>query len=220
MARSIFKAAWWPIHVAVAWVATRDRDFVEQMPFDKSMKYLAVAQAKYEADKDFRSPHKRSGEAFLALRDEAAEGGIQAIGDPYRWVGRPSRMAYEKTRVIEPLEIVSAVCRHDRDNPDCLVPKELRPDGSRFHNVLFRRREVLARFPALQATRATARKEDEAVKALSGYVTDLTKRTDAEAWLRDRNFNLGPRVFQRVWRRAREKAGLTPAAPRGRKKQA
>ena len=114
----------------------------------------------------------------------------------------------------------NAVCRHDRGIPDCLVPKELRPDGSRFQNVLFRRRKVLARFPALQATRATARNEDEAVKALSGYVTDQMKRTDAEAWLRDRNFNLGPRVFQRVWRRAREKAGLPPAAPRGRKRQA
>ncbi|MET3968069.1 hypothetical protein [Bradyrhizobium sp. S3.9.1] len=220
MAASIFTAAWWPLHVAVAWVATRDRDFVEQMPSDKSLKYLAVALAKYEAGKDFRSPHKRSGEAFFALRDETAEGGIQAIGDPYRWVGRPPRMVCEKTRVIEPLEIVSAVCRPDHGIPDCLVPKELRPDGSRFQNVLYRRRELLARFPALQATRATARNEDEAVKALSGYVTDQMKRTDAEAWLRDRDFNLGPRVFQRVWRRAREKAGLPPAAPRGRKRQA
>src|SRR5262249_4276494 len=143
------------------------------------------------------------------LRDKTADGGIQAIGDPYRWVERPPRMVCEKTRVIDPLEIVSAVCRHDRGIQDCLVPKELRADGSRFQNILFRRRDVLARFPALPATRATARNEDEAVKALSGYVTDLTKRTDAEVWLRDRNFNLGPRPFQRVWGRAREKAGLT-----------
>jgi hypothetical protein len=30
MAASIFRAAWWPIHVAVAWALTRDRAFVER----------------------------------------------------------------------------------------------------------------------------------------------------------------------------------------------
>jgi hypothetical protein len=221
MVESIFRAAWWPTYVAVAWVATRDRDFIEQMPFDKSMNYLAVELAKYEADnKGVRSPHKTSGGAFLDLRDKSAEGRIQTTGDPYRWVGRPPRMVLQKTRVIEPLEIASAVCRDDRGTPDCLVPKMLRPDGSRFQNVLWRRSEALAQFPALEATRATERNEDEAVKALSGYVTDLTKRTDAEAWLRNQNFNLGPRPFLRVWGRAREMAELTRAAPRGRKRQA
>ena len=31
MAASIFKVAWWPIHVAVAWVLTRDRAIVERL---------------------------------------------------------------------------------------------------------------------------------------------------------------------------------------------
>jgi len=223
-----FDRAYWPVHVAVAWVATRDRDFVDQLPFDKSMKYVAVALAKYADDnKGFRSaalPYKGSHGAFLALLDAVATRETKAIGDPYRWVAersgiRPRRVC-EPTRVIDPLEISSAVCRDDHGSPDCLVPKNLRPDGSRFQNSLFRRSHVLARFPALQATRATAKKEDEAVSALSSYVTDLIKRTDAETWLRDRGFNLGPRVFQRVWRRARELAGLTSAAPAGRKRQA
>ena len=45
-----FDHAHWPPHVAAAWVATRDRDFVDQVPFDKPMRYLAVALAKYAVD--------------------------------------------------------------------------------------------------------------------------------------------------------------------------
>jgi hypothetical protein len=220
-----FDHAYWPHHVAAAWVATRDRDFVDQVSFDKSMRYLAVALAMHAvSNKGLRSaglPYKNSHDASLALRDATAEGGVRAIGDPYRWfAGRPPRRVCEPTRVIDPLEIVSAVCRDDQGSSDCLVPKGLHPHGSRFQNVLLRRSDVLARFPSLQATLAIARNEDMAVKALSTYVTDLTPRPDAKAWLREQGFNLGPRVFQRVWRSARELAGLTPAAPRGRKRQA
>jgi hypothetical protein len=217
-----FDHSFWPSHVATAWVATRDRDFVGQVPFDRSMRYLSVALANYRANnRGFRFPHKRSHEAFLALLDATAEGGLQAIGNPYRWLaGRPPRIVCERTRVIDPLEIVSAVCRDDHGSPDCLVPKTMKPHGCRFQDVLFRRGDVLARFPALQATLATARNEDEAIKVLSSYVTDMIKRSDAKTWLHDQGFNLGPRVFQRVWRSARERAGLTPAAPRGRKRQA
>jgi hypothetical protein len=61
MVESAFVTAWWPIHVAVAWLATRDRDFVEQVPFDKSMRYLAVALVKYKAEnRVLRLPHKGS----------------------------------------------------------------------------------------------------------------------------------------------------------------
>ena len=38
-------------------------------------------------------------------------------------------MVCEPTRVIDPLEIVSAVCRNDHGSPDCLVPKDLQPHG-------------------------------------------------------------------------------------------
>jgi hypothetical protein len=216
-----FGHAHWPLPVAVAWVATRDRDFFDNVPFDKSMSYLAVALATYRINKSVSWPHKRSQDAFLALRDAIAEGAVQAVGEPYRWVaGRLPRKVCEPRRVIDPLEIVSAVCRDDRGSPDCLVPKDLRPDGSRFQNVLFRRRDVLARFPALPATRATASNEAEAVKALSSYVTDLIKRSDAEAWLQKQGFHIGKRSFQqRVWPKAREAAGLPPAAPRGRKRR-
>ena len=191
---------------------------------DKSMRHLAVALAKYAADvKGFKSaslPYKNSHDAFLALRDATAEGDVQAVGDPYRWIAeRPPRRVCEPTRVIDPLEIVTAVCRDDHGSPDCLVPECKRPDGSRFQNVLFRRKDVLARFPALQATLATARNEDKAVEALSTYVTERTTRPDAKAWLQEKGFNLGPRAFQRVWRKARKSADLTPLAPRGRKRR-
>ena len=44
--QSAFDHAWWPLPVAVAWVATRDRNFVE-VSLNKSMRQLAVALAKY-----------------------------------------------------------------------------------------------------------------------------------------------------------------------------
>ena len=219
-----FGQAWWSLPVAVAWVATRDRNFAE-VSLDKSMGQLAVALAKYAVDvKGFKSaglPYKNSHDAFLALRDVTAEGGVQAAGDPYRWIPeRPPRQVCEPRRAIDPLEIVSAVCCDDHGSPDCLVPGVKRPHGSRFQNVCFLRKDVLARFPALQATLATARNESGAVEALSGYVTDLTTRDDAEAWLRKQDFHIGKRAFQqRVWPKAREAAGLPPAAPRGRKRQ-
>jgi hypothetical protein len=216
-----FDQAWWPLPVAVAWVATRDRNFVDQMPLDKSMRYLAFALAKYAVDdpKSASLPYNAVHDAFLALRDATTEGGVQAIGDPYRWLAdRPPRRVCEPTRVIKPLEIATAVCRDDHGSPDCLVPKDVRPDGSRFQNVLFRRKDVLARFPPLQATLAIARNEDKAVEALSTYITDRTTRPDAKAWLQEKGFSLGPRAFQRIWRKARESAGLTPLAPRGRKR--
>ena len=217
-----FDQAWWPLPVAVAWVATRDRNFAGAL-LDKPMRWLAVALAKYAADvKGFNPaglPYKNGHDAILALRDATSEGGIQAVGDPYRWLAdRPPRRICEPRRVIAPLEIVSAVCLDDHGSPDCLVPKDVRPDGSRFQNVLFRRKDVLARFPPLQATLATARNEDKAVEALSTYITDRTTRPDAKAWLQEKGFSLGPRAFQRIWRKARESAGLTPLAPRGRKR--
>lgn len=218
-----FGQAWWPLPVAVAWVATRDRNFVE-VSLDKSMRRLAVALAKYAADvKGFKSaslPYKNSHDAFLALRDATAQkGGIQAVGYPYRWVPeRPPRMVCEPRRTIDPLEIVSAVCRDDHGIPDCLVPELKRPHGSRFQNVCFLRKDVLARFPALQATLATARNESAAAEAFSTYIAEHTTRPDAEAWLKERGYNLGPRAFQRVWRKARELKGLTPLAPPGRKR--
>jgi len=219
-----FGQAWWPLPVAVAWVATRDRNFVDHVPLDKSMRWLAGALAKYAVDvKGFKSaslPYKSSHDAFLALRDATAQrGGVQAVGDPYRWIPeRLPRMVCGPRRAINSSEIVFAVCCDDHGIPDCLMPELKRPHGSRFQNVCFLRKDVLARFPALQATLATERNESAAAEALSSYVANRTTRADAKSWLGDRGYNFGPRVFQRVWRTARGLAGLSPAAPRGRKR--
>ena len=84
-----FGQAWWSLPVAVGWVATRDRNFVGEL-LDKSMRQLAVTLAKYAVDVEgFKSanlPYKNSHDAFVALRDATAEGGVQAVGDPYRWI--------------------------------------------------------------------------------------------------------------------------------------
>ena len=127
-------------------------------------------------------------------------------------------MVCEPRRAIDPLEIVSAVCRDDHGIPDCLVPESKAPARKPLSKRLLPAKDVLARFPALQATLATARNESAAAEAFSTYIAEHTTRPDAQAWLKERGYNLGPRAFQRVWRKARELKGLTPLAPRGRKR--
>ena len=93
MAASIFKAAWWPIHVAVAWVLTRDRAFVERSNrAGKSLRSVAVALA---MDKVRAKPTERyfkgATEAWSALREEIAAGNIRASGTPFRRVADLAR---------------------------------------------------------------------------------------------------------------------------------
>ena len=88
MAASIFKAAWWPIHVAVAWVLTRNRALVERSNrAGRSLRSIAVAIAmdKVRA-KPTRRYFKRATKAWSALREEIAAGNVRASGTPFRRV--------------------------------------------------------------------------------------------------------------------------------------
>ena len=160
MAASIFKAAWWPLHVAVAWALTRDRAFVESSNrAGKSLLSVAIALAMDKVDgKPTEHYFKGSTDAWSALREKMATGGIRASGAMFRRVADLEGHAVqtnEMAREIPAVEIGTLRLQDDSDDKDCLVPEDWRvARGSNwnnlrgYRNVLVFRDDVLRAFPA------------------------------------------------------------------------
>ena len=141
MTASIFGAAWWPIHVAVAWVLTRDRAFVERSNrAGQSLRGIAVALA---MDKEGGKPTERyfkgSTDAWSALREEMAAGNVRVSGTPFR---RDSDLqghavgTSEMAREIPADEIASLRLQDDGGDKDCLIPEDWRvAHGSNRNNL-------------------------------------------------------------------------------------
>lgn len=86
-----FDHAYWPPHVATAWVFTRDRNFVDRLRLDQSMRNVSIAYA--VANKGFKPAgllYKESLDAWLDLLNAISLGKIEAIGDPYNRRTGPS----------------------------------------------------------------------------------------------------------------------------------
>ena len=164
MAASIFKAAWWPIHVAVAWVLTRNRAFVERSNrAGRSLRSIAVAIA---MDKVGGKPtgryFKGATDAWSALREEMAAGNVRASGTPFRRVADLEGGAVNTSgmaREIPAVEIASLRLQDDGNDKDCLVPEDWRvAHGSNrnnlrgYRNVTVFRDDVLRVFDAEGAT--------------------------------------------------------------------
>jgi hypothetical protein len=103
----------------------------------------------------------------------------------------------------------------------CWLPYNLFRHWCRWHNLpkLLQCFEPQESHP-VQA--ATARDETAAIKALTSHLrSNLNlKKSEALSWCREAGFNLTGRGFtDRVWPRAREKAGLEARAPAGRPKK-
>jgi hypothetical protein len=69
------------------------------------------------------------------------------------------------------------------------------------------------------ATPATTKRENAAIRDLAVQLKNNPQmaRASAMAWLKQVDHNLGKRAFDRVWSRARERAGLSRIAAPGRK---
>ena len=160
MAASIFKAAWWPIHVAVAWVLTRNRIFVERSNrAGRSPRSVAVALA---MDKVRAKPtgryFKRATKAWSALREEIAASNVRASGTPFQRVADLEGGAVNTSgmaREIPAVEIASLRLQDDDNDKDCLVPEDWRvAHGSSrknlrgYRNVYVFRDDVLRAFDA------------------------------------------------------------------------
>ena len=141
MAESIFGAAWWPIHVAVAWALTRDRAFVERSNCaGKSLRGIAVALAMDKVDGMPTEPYFKGGaDAWSALREEMAVGNVRASGTPFRRVADLQGHAVETNemaREIPAVEIASLRIQDDGGDKDCLVPEDWRvAHGSNWKNL-------------------------------------------------------------------------------------
>ncbi len=141
MAESIFGATWRPIHVAVAWVVTRDRAFVERTNRPgKSLRFIAVALAMEKVNgKPTEHYFKGITDAWSALREEMAAGNVRASGTPFWRVADLQGHAVETNemaREIPAVEIASLRLQDDGNDKDCLVPENWRvAHGSNWNNL-------------------------------------------------------------------------------------
>jgi hypothetical protein len=160
MAASIFKAAWWPIYVAVAWVLTRDRVFVERCSRPgRSLRSVAVALAVDKVrERPTKRHFKRASAAWSALREQIAAGNIRASGTPFRRTSDLQGSVVETNEIareIPAAEIASLRLQDDGKDMDCLVPEDWRvAHGSSRNNLRGYRNnralrdDVLRAFPA------------------------------------------------------------------------
>ena len=138
---SIFKAAWWPIHVAVAWALTRDRVFVERSNrAGKSLRSIEFAFTMDKVQGKATERHfKRASAAWSALREEIAAGNVRASGTPFRRVADLQGLAAETNelaREIPAVEIASLRLQDDGHDKDCLIPEDWRvAHGSNRNNL-------------------------------------------------------------------------------------
>ena len=86
--------SWVPLHLAIGWILTHDRGFVDNLPFDGSTRMLAVpiAEARFNGIKA-KSIH----DGWLNLCDALRTGTVRAQGIPYwrrsRVGGLPSKLS-------------------------------------------------------------------------------------------------------------------------------
>ncbi|MGB8607414.1 hypothetical protein [Bradyrhizobium sp.] len=211
--------SWVPLHLAIGWIFTRDRDFVGKLPFDGSTRKVAVAIAiQIEMAKGTKA--KPIDDSWLDLRDAMLTGKVRAQGIPYwrrpRDGGFPVETA-EVRRDIPAAEIADANLRDDNEYRDCLIPKDWHVSSAPFYrNIQVLRANLLAVF---RPPAPTTKDEAGAITALANLLREGPKlrRAEARRNLAAEGFNISDRRFlNRIWPQARLEAGLEALAPAGR----
>lgn len=238
MSSDILKAVWWPVHVAIAWVQTRDLDLVEDVGnAHKALLSVAAALAWHDLKGErIRRHFDNLDDAWSALRDSAAAGNLRLSGQPFLRKADLSGNAVETndpTREISAAEVSTLRLQDDGDDEIILVPEDWRvAHGSNFNNLRGYRsvrvfqRELLNEFkaghmPTQWEKSATSGEEAAAIKQLAFQLRTNPdwRREDARQWLSASGFRLSQRGFRdRVWPNARITAGLSKTADPGRKK--
>jgi hypothetical protein len=215
------------IAIAIGWVLTRDRVFVDNLPFDGSTRTLAVAIAIAIA-KTNGTKAKSIHDGWLELCDAIRTSTVRAQGIPY-WrresVGGPPVETVECRRDIPAFEIADANLRDDpeanrrEDNEyrDCLIPKNWHVSNAPFYrnNQVFRA-DLLKVF---KPPAPTTKDEAGARTSLANLLRERPKlrRADARRHLATEGFKISDRGFlNRVWPQGRLDAGLDAVAPSGR----
>jgi hypothetical protein len=175
MAASIFKTAWWPLHVVVAWVLTRNHSFVAHSNRARSLGGVGVLLASSKVHgKPIKRYFKSVLAAWIAVREEMAAGHIRLSGSRFRRVAVSQGLAVETTgpaREIPAAEIASLGLQDDGKDRDCLVPKDWRvAHGSNwnnswgYRNVLAFRDDVLSRYPAAASKVSSAENTNDKIE--------------------------------------------------------
>jgi hypothetical protein len=139
--RSAYELKWWPLDIAIAWVLTRDRTFVERQWKRSSGKLTGISVA-VAADKVYGRPLTLEfpgvTEAWTQLKSRLEEGAIKTVGTPFRRVADSSNAASETSesqREIADAEI-SSLMLHEEGDDLCLIPEDWRvARGSNWHNL-------------------------------------------------------------------------------------
>jgi hypothetical protein len=158
--RGAFELSWWPITLAIAWVLTRDRTFVERQ-WKRSGGGLVGISVAVAADKITGNcsvlRFDDTSEAWTELKAVLEEGRIQVAGTPFQRVSDFSGARIETSdahRIISGAEL-SSLMLQEEGNEACLVPNDWRvAHGANrnnlrgYRNVQVRPNGVLHFFPA------------------------------------------------------------------------
>lgn len=161
--RTPFSAVWWPIDVAIAWIITRDRTFVERH-WKRRGSTLAVTIA-LAVDSHSGEPLPRFVDsieaAWTELKGLLEDGKIRVVGTPFRRLSGGSNGAIETSenqQEIPDSEICSLRLTEDGDDL-CLIPEDWRvARGSNWNNLRGYRNPLVRRNGVLHffQTSATA----------------------------------------------------------------
>jgi hypothetical protein len=138
---SAFELKWWPLDIAIAWVLTRDRTFVERQWKRGGNGPVGITVA-VEVEKANGRPLTLEFpgiyEAWTQLKSRLEEGAIKTVGTPFRRVSDSAVAASESSesqREIEEAEIGSLML-HEEGDAFCLIPEDWRvARGSNWHNL-------------------------------------------------------------------------------------
>lgn len=139
--QSAFELKWWPLDLAIAWVLTRDRIFVERQ-WKGSGDGLRGISVELAMDRHSGHPLKLEfpgvDRAWTELKSRLEDGSISIVGSPFRRVADMAGGAKETSgsqREIADTEISSLILHEERDDL-CLIPEDWRvARGSNRHNL-------------------------------------------------------------------------------------
>jgi hypothetical protein len=138
--RNPFAVAWWPVDVAIAWIITRDRTFVERH-WRRRGSTLAVTIAlavDTHSGQSLRRFVESNEEAWTELKALLEAGKIRVVGTPFRRLADASAGSIETTesqREISDAEIGSLQLVEEGDDL-CLIPEDWRvARGSNWNNL-------------------------------------------------------------------------------------
>jgi hypothetical protein len=144
MSESILDAAWWPLHVAIGWVITREPEFTERVGRHQ------------HAGKPAKTFCNDVDAAWTRLHNKIRDGFVPAEGKPFRRfaLNNAGDEISDSRQYIAPAEIGSLEY-HQNGNDLCLVPTEWRvrheSNGSfrfGYRDVHIDKKRLVLNFPA------------------------------------------------------------------------